>query len=67
MANNAISNSIPNSIPEHMRVTPERALAIKRALIRQYADQFNLEITGWDEISKDGVRTSYSLKEQSPA
>lgn len=63
MANNAISNSIP----EHMRVTPERALAIKKALIRQYADQYNLEITGWEEISKDGSTVSYSLKEQSPA
>lgn len=37
-----------------MEVTPERALAIKRALIRQYAHQNNLEITGWRE-AKDGM------------
>ncbi len=62
MANTAL----PDSIPEHMRVTPERALAIKKALIRQYADQYNLEITGWEE-TKDGVTTRYLLNEQSPA
>ena len=49
-----------------MRVTPERALAIKKALIRQYADQNNLEVTGWEE-TKDGVTTKYLLNEQSPA
>ena len=60
-------NTISNSIPEHMIVTPERAMMIKRALIRQYADQFNLEITGWEEITKEGVVKSYSVNEQSPA
>lgn len=60
-----------DSVPEHMRITPERALAIKLALIRQYADQYGLEVTGWEEISKDGVSTKYSINEkfevQSPA
>ncbi len=61
------NNTSFNSIPESMRVTPERALAIKKALIRQYADQYGLEITGWEETTKEGVTTSYSMKEQSPA
>lgn len=34
-------------------ITPERALMIKRALIRQYAHQYGLEIGGWTE-EKDG-------------
>ncbi len=59
-------NTVSGTVPEHMRVTPERALAIKRALIRQYADQYNLEITGWEETTKDGVTTAYSVNEQSP-
>lgn len=62
MANTALQELVP----EHMRVTPERALAIKKALIRQYADQNNLEVTGWEE-TKDGVTTKYFLNEQSPA
>ena len=32
-----------------MIVTPERALLIKQALIKQYEDQFNVEVTGWEE------------------
>ena len=55
-----------DNIPEHMRVTPERALAIKKALIKQYADQYGLEVTGWTE-TKDGVKTTYSMNEQAPA
>lgn len=39
--------------PADMEVTPERALMIKRALVRQYAHQNNIEITGWQEM-KDG-------------
>lgn len=34
-------------------VTSERALMIKRALIRQYAHQYGLQIDGWTE-EKDG-------------
>ena len=30
-----------------VEITPERALMIKRALVRQYAHQNNLEVTGW--------------------
>lgn len=37
-----------------MEITPKRALAIKRALVRQYADQYGLEISGWTEETKDG-------------
>lgn len=32
-----------------MIVTPERALLIKQALIKQYEDQFNVEVDGWEE------------------
>lgn len=39
-----------------MEITPERALMIKRALVRQYAHQNNLEVTGWTEVC-DGVKT----------
>ena len=37
-----------------MEITPKRALAIKRALVRQYADQYGLDISGWTEETKDG-------------
>lgn len=37
-----------------MELTPKRVLAIKRALIRQYADQYGLEIDGWTEKTEDG-------------
>lgn len=30
-----------------VEITPERALMIKRALVRQYTHQNNLEVTGW--------------------
>lgn len=35
-----------------MEVTPERAEMIKRALIRQYEDQYNVEVLGWTEEPK---------------
>ena len=35
-----------------MVVTPERALLIKKALIKQYEDQFNVEVVGWEEKEK---------------
>lgn len=37
--------------PADMEVTPERALMIKQALIRQYEDQFGVKVTGWTEIN----------------
>lgn len=37
-----------------MELTPERILAVKRALVRQYADQYGLEIDGWTERTGDG-------------
>ena len=41
-------------MPEYdMEVTPERAEMIKLALIRQYEDQFNVEVTGYTEIHKE--------------
>ena len=46
-----------NCAPD-MEVTPKRALAIKRALVRQYADQYGLEIDGWTEETKDGIEFS---------
>lgn len=50
-------NHVPPRRPTaaDMEVTPERALMIKRALIRQYADQNNLEITGWTERIGDNI------------
>lgn len=58
MANTTISKPTE----EDMRITPERALMIKKALIRQYADQYGLEVTGWTE-TLNGVTTTVLLKE----
>ncbi len=40
-----------------MELTPKRVLAIKRALIRQYADQYGLEIDGWKEEINGKIQT----------
>nr|WP_300661498.1 hypothetical protein [uncultured Acetatifactor sp.] len=40
-----------------MELTPKRVLAIKRALVRQYADQYGLEIDGWTEEINGKVQT----------
>ena len=37
---------------EGMEITPERALWIKQALIRQYEDQYGVIVTEWEEIEK---------------
>lgn len=44
-----------------MEITPERADKIKRALIRQYEDQFGVDVIGYKEI-KDGVEVTTYLK-----
>lgn len=50
-------------MPEYdMEITPERAEKIKRALIRQYEDQFGVEVIGYKEI-KDGVEVTTYLKD----
>lgn len=49
--------------PANMEVTSERAMKIKLALLRQYADQYGLEITGWTE-TKDGVSTKVIINER---
>ena len=49
-----------NCAPD-MEVTPKRALAIKRALVRQYADQYCLEIDGWTEETKDGMIVTVAI------
>ncbi|MCI9191735.1 MAG: hypothetical protein HFH84_19570 [Lachnospiraceae bacterium] len=49
-----------NCAPD-MEVTPKRALAIKRALVRQYADQYGLEIDGWTEETKDGMIVTVAI------
>ena len=36
-------------VPADMEITPERALKIKQALIRQYEDQFGVEVISWTE------------------
>ena len=56
MAGTVATNSVP-----YMEVTPERALAIKRALIRQYADQYGLEIDGWTERTEDGRTVTVAI------
>ena len=40
-----------------MIVTPERALLIKKALIKQYEDQFNVEVKGWEEKPRPASAT----------
>ncbi len=35
---------------EDMEITPERAEKIKRALIRQYEDQYGVEVVGYREF-----------------
>lgn len=40
-----------------MELTPKRVLAIKRALVRQYADQYGLEIDGWKEEINGKIQT----------
>lgn len=62
MANSTLSETIPAD----MEVTPERALMIKRALLRQYAHQYNLDVTGWDE-TLNGVTKSFLVTEKAPA
>ena len=49
-----------NCAPD-MEVTPKRALAIKRALVRQYAYQYGLEIDGWTEETKDGMIVTVAI------
>ena len=56
MAGTATANLAPD-----MEVTPKRALAIKRALVRQYADQYGLEINGWTEETKDGMIVTVAI------
>lgn len=36
-----------------MEITPERAEKIKQALIRQYEDQYNVEVISYTERKKD--------------
>ncbi len=49
-----MANAMATSPVPDMEITPKRALAIKRALVRQYADQYGLDISGWTEETKDG-------------
>lgn len=44
-----------------MEITPKRALAIKRALLRQYADQYGLETDGWTEETKEGMLITVAI------
>ena len=49
-----MANAVATKRAPDMELTPKRVLAIKRALVRQYADQYGLEIEGWTEMPKDG-------------
>ena len=40
-------------VPADMEITPERALKIKQALIRQYEDQFGVEVISWTEKKRE--------------
>lgn len=46
-----MSEIIEKPKPDDMEITPERALMIKKALIKQYEDQFGVIVTGWKEIN----------------
>lgn len=56
-----MASAVTTNCAPDMEVTPKRALAIKRALIRQYADQYGLDITGWTEETKDGKIVTVSI------
>jgi len=45
-------STLSKTVPADMEVTPERALKIKQALIRQYEDQFGVEVISWTEKKK---------------
>lgn len=45
-----------------MEITPERAEKIKQALIRQYEDQYGVEVISYKEI-RDGVEVTTYLKD----
>jgi len=47
-------SGLSKPVPADMEVTPERALKIKQALIRQYEDQFGVEVISWTEKKKEG-------------
>lgn len=47
-----------------MELTPKRVLAIKRALVRQYADQYGLEIDGWTEEIDGKIQTVKIINDQ---
>ena len=49
-----------------MEITPERAEKIKLALIRQYEDQFGVNVIGYKEI-KDGEEVVTYLKDTKEA
>ena len=59
MANSALSRPVSYD----MEVTPERALMIKRALIRQHEDQYGIEVTNWIE-KKNGVEVIYQIEKK---
>lgn len=46
-------SGLPKQVPDDMEVTPERALKIKQALIRQYEDQFGVEVLSWTERKRE--------------
>ena len=49
-----VTRTLPTKpTPEDMEVTPERALRIKLALLRQWEDQNNVVVSGWKEIPKN--------------
>ena len=50
---NMADATLSKPIPADMEVTPERALKIKQALIRQYEDQFGVEVISWVEKKRE--------------
>ncbi len=55
--------ALPRPVPCDMEVTPERALMIKRALIRQHEDQNGIEVTNWIE-KKNGIEVIYQIEKK---
>ncbi len=44
-----------------MEMTPERIMAVKMALIKQYEDQYGVKITAFTEINKETMEAKRTV------